>query len=324
MQVSVIIPTYNKAPFIREAIDSVLAQTFKDLEILVIDDGSTDETAAVLKSYLDTGQISYFYQANQGPSAARNKGLAQAKGQYIKFLDSDDFLYPEQIEKQIRDIEQEPGVISITDCVILKLNGSLEKRPVKLPGKDKQLASFIESNRGVIHAFLVPKPLLDRVGGFDGSLTCSEDTDLWIRILATGASMKHLPMTGCCYRMLKTGISDNTENMFFQKIKIYEKVNQSYLKQDQTPPFLMDSLLAVNAKLLEESKARKIDPTKHLPNTLKMTDKIYDLNSKGALRWLYKAGGIRNYLNGRYLFKCLTKKNYRYNLLHHNYSWRYL
>ena len=323
MIISVIIPTYNKAPYIQQAVDSVLGQTYKDLEIIVVDDGSTDETVPKLKSYVDAGLITYLYQTNQGPSVARNVGLRLARGQYIKFLDSDDFLYPEQIKKQIQDIEGEPEAISITDYLILKLNGKTEKRPVYLVSKEKQLASFIESNRATIHSFLVPKFLLDRVGGFDESLTCSEDTDLWIRILGQGAYMKHLPFIGCCYRMLKTGISDNTENMFFQKIKIYEKINHSFLAQAITFPFLIDSLLVINTKLLEECAARKMDPAEHLPYTMKMTERLYDLRLKGVLRLLYMRLGTRNYLKGRYLFRSLMKKDYRFNLLHHNYSWRY-
>jgi len=323
MTVSVIIPTYNKAPYIRQAVDSALAQTYKDLEIIVVDDGSTDETVSILKSYVDAGQITYIYQDNQGPSKARNAGLKLARGRYIKFLDSDDFLFPEQIEKQFRDIEQEPEAISISDSLLLKLNGISEHRPVHLVSKERQLASFIESNRGVIHAFLVPKSLLDRVGGFDVTLTCSEDTDLWIRILGVGAYMKHLPFVGCCYRMLKTGISDNTENMFFQKIKIYEKLNRSFLAQKTASPFLIESLLAVNTKLLEECAAREMDPAGHLTYTMKMTDRIYDMHKKGVLKLLYKGIGIRNYLKARFLFKSLTKRNYRFDLLHHNYNWRY-
>jgi len=321
--VSVIIPTYNKTLYIQQAIDSVLSRTYKDLQIIVVDDGSTDDTLSKLKSYIHSNQITYIYQTNQGPSVARNAGLRVANGKYIKFLDSDDFLYPEQIEKQIQDIKNEPEAISITDSLVLKLNGNTEERRVYLVSREKQLASFIESNRGVIHAFLVPKSLLESVGGFNESLNCSEDTDLWIRTLENGAYMKHLPIIGCCYRMLKTGISNNTENMFFQKIKIYERVNESFLTKKLSSFFLIESLLGINTRLLEECEARELNPLERMPFTLKMTDRLYDLNIKGVSRLIYKSTGIQHYLKVRFLFKSLIKKNYRSNLLQHNYSWRY-
>jgi glycosyltransferase involved in cell wall biosynthesis len=322
-EVSVIIPSYNHAQYIAEAIDSVLAQTFKDLEIIVIDDGSTDQTASVLKSYVDNGQIVYIYQANKGPSAARNAGLRLARGRYVKFLDGDDYLYPEQIARQIRDIRGEPDAISVTDCDILKPSGIIEVRKAHLVSREKQLAAFIESNRVVIHAVLLPKFLLDGVGGFDESLTCSVDTDLWIRILGVGVYMKHLPYVGCCYRILRKSVSDNTENMFFQKVKIYEKLNHTFLAEDITNAFLIDSLLSVNTKLLEEGVARKMDSRQKLPNTMAMTEKLYLFRLKGALGLLYRAVGVWNYLKLRYIFRRLTNKDYNFNLLYHNYKWRY-
>ena len=322
-EVSVIIPSHNHAPFIQEAIDSVLAQTFRDVEIIVIDDGSTDDTRQKLKPYMDAGRIKCLFQQNLGPSTARNAGLKLARGRYIKFLDSDDFLYPEQIERQLKDIQMEPDAISMTDAAILKLDGRLENRPVHLVIRENQLASFIESNRGVIHAYLVPKYMLDGVGGFDESLNCSEDTDLWIRILETGAYMKHLPMIGCCYRMLKQGLSDDTENIFVQKSKIYEKLNHNFMAQNLTNSFLIDCLVTVNTKLLEECVARKMDPRLKLPDTMDNTERLYHCRLRGPLSLLYKILGVWNYLQLRYLFRLMTRKDYHYNLLYHNYKWRY-
>lgn len=101
-KISVIIPTYNRAHYVSQAIDSVLAQTFTDYEILVIDDGSIDNTKEVLQSYLD--KITYIYQENKGVSAARNTGLRLARGEWIAFLDSDDIWLPEKLEVQFNDV----------------------------------------------------------------------------------------------------------------------------------------------------------------------------------------------------------------------------
>ena len=98
-KVSVIIPTYNRAHYICETIDSILAQTYRDYEIIVVDDGSADNTRKVLQKY--DGKVRYFYQKNRGPSAARNFGISQSQGEYIAFLDDDDLWTENKLELQI-------------------------------------------------------------------------------------------------------------------------------------------------------------------------------------------------------------------------------
>jgi glycosyltransferase involved in cell wall biosynthesis len=111
-RVSVIIPTYNCDRFLPEAIDSVLMQTYQDYEIIVIDDGSTDQTCQVLEAYKH--KIRYFYQQNQGSAVARNLGIKQAKGEFIAFLDADDFwLLPEKLAEQVNCFEQQPSLGSV-------------------------------------------------------------------------------------------------------------------------------------------------------------------------------------------------------------------
>src|SRR5690349_3602213 len=107
-KVSVIIPTYNRAQFIARAVDSVLEQTYKDFEIIVIDDGSSDNTQEILKAY--EGKIRYVYQQNKGISAARNRGIQEAKGEYIAFLDSDDVWKPEKLSVQVAILDVNPHV----------------------------------------------------------------------------------------------------------------------------------------------------------------------------------------------------------------------
>jgi len=104
-RVSVIIPTYNCAQFITEAIESALMQTYTDIEIVVVDDGSTDNTKEILKPYIEKNFLTYIYQENQGPGAARNTGIKAATGEYIAFLDADDTLTEDSVEKRINLIE---------------------------------------------------------------------------------------------------------------------------------------------------------------------------------------------------------------------------
>ena len=104
-EISVIVPTYNYAHFIGDCLDSIFAQTYKDFEVIVIDDGSTDDTARVLEKY--KGEIRYIYQENKGLPAARNTGIKAAQGEYLAFLDSDDLWLPEKLGEQVLFLRNE-------------------------------------------------------------------------------------------------------------------------------------------------------------------------------------------------------------------------
>jgi len=108
VSVSVIIPVYNRQRYVVQSLESVLAQTYRDYEIVVVDDGSTDGTREVLEPYMN--RIRYFYQANAGASAARNKGVQESEGAYLAFLDSDDMWEPEKLEKQIQYVQDDETV----------------------------------------------------------------------------------------------------------------------------------------------------------------------------------------------------------------------
>src|SRR5690606_1176147 len=106
--VSVITPTYNRADFIGEAVESVLAQTYPNFELVIIDDGSTDNTRDILEPYLKDSRIRLFHQQNQGQSVARNRGLEEATGEFICFLDSDNAWFPEKLEKSLKAFDHNP------------------------------------------------------------------------------------------------------------------------------------------------------------------------------------------------------------------------
>ena len=110
--VSVVIPSFNSGDYILEAIESVAQQTYLRVEVIVVDDGSTDDTVKKLRSLIETGKIHYTFQSNQGLAAARNTGIELAKGEYLQFLDADDLISPTKIEKQVQRLENslEPAV----------------------------------------------------------------------------------------------------------------------------------------------------------------------------------------------------------------------
>ncbi len=179
--VSVIIPTFNRCEWVREAIDSVLAQTFQTVELIVVDDGSTDKTYDMLMSYRDL--IRVIRQSNRGVSAARNQGIALSTGQYIALLDSDDLWLPQKLEIQVDFFLTNPeALICQTDEIWIR-NGvrvNPGKRHQKPSGMifEPSLALCLVSPSAV----MMNRSLFDRVGLFNESFPACEDYDMWLRI----------------------------------------------------------------------------------------------------------------------------------------------
>jgi glycosyltransferase involved in cell wall biosynthesis len=178
---SVIIPTYNRARCLREAVDSVLAQEFRDFELIVVDDGSRDETPQLLQSYGDS--IRVLRQENRGVSAARNAGIAGSRGELIAFLDSDDIWLPGKLSRQVEFFRQNPeSLICQTEELWVK-NG----RRVN-PGKrhQKREGMIFEPSLELClvspSAVMLRRELFDRVGLFNERLPACEDYDLWLRV----------------------------------------------------------------------------------------------------------------------------------------------
>ncbi len=179
--VSVIIPTYNRGWILREAIDSVLAQEFTDYELIVVDDGSTDDTREILDIY--GRQITVLRQSNQGVSAARNRGIAASRAQLIAFLDSDDLWLPQKLTRQVRFFKSNPDALIAQTEEIWVRNGvrvNPKKRHQKYSGLifEPSLALCLVSPSAV----MIRKSLFDIVGLFNERLPACEDYDLWLRV----------------------------------------------------------------------------------------------------------------------------------------------
>jgi glycosyltransferase involved in cell wall biosynthesis len=179
--VSVIIPTYNRGWIIREAIDSVLEQDFIDFELIVVDDGSTDDTADILKTF--GRDINVIRQSNQGVSAARNRGIAASSGQLIAFLDSDDLWLSHKLAVQVEFFTSQPDAMICQTQEQWVRNGvrvNLQKRHHKFSGMifERSLELCLVSPSAV----MIKKRLLEEVGRFDERLPACEDYDLWLRI----------------------------------------------------------------------------------------------------------------------------------------------
>jgi glycosyltransferase involved in cell wall biosynthesis len=182
-RVAVVIPTHNCAPYLARALDSVFAQTYRNLYVVVVDDGSTDNTDGVLRGYGERGI--FLKQPHSGPGAARNRGIRASDGTYIAFLDADDVWLPTKLERQIELLERQPHLDLV--CSDFSLRGGLAPTQSYLNGlrlhADALVFERLLRNCPVCTSTVViRRRCLDDVGLFNESLTVSEDLNLWLRI----------------------------------------------------------------------------------------------------------------------------------------------
>lgn len=232
--VSVIIPTYNRAKFVTEAVESVLNQTYSNIEIIIVDDGSTDNTREVLGEY--QGKIKYVYQNERGErSKARNDGFRHSRGEYIAFLDSDDLWLPTKIEKQVKVLNEEPDVAVVYVRVqFVDVNGDPYRGEIcwdALECRRKSLYEDLMTHNviGAPSAVMVRRSCLNSVGLFDESMVTCEDLDLWRRLAQHCAFYKiDLPLVK--FRVH----TENTQGKFSMMAKGYETIMRKISKD--TPP----------------------------------------------------------------------------------------
>jgi len=205
--VSIIIPTYNTGQYIKEAVDSALCQTYKNCEVIVVDDGSTDQTKVILKPHIESKKIIYIYQENKGLAGARNTGIRAATGDYIAFLDADDVFLPEKIGRQMLHFAKNPTCdVSYCDLYhfydekpgeLLKLNYTYYSGTDVFPNLLKR--HFIAPL-----SVIMRRSVFDRFGYFDEQLRRAEDLDLWFRISYLGGKICFVPEQLAKLRMRKT------------------------------------------------------------------------------------------------------------------------
>lgn len=183
--ISVVIPTRDRARYLNQALDSVFAQTFLDYEIIVVDDGSTDETRRILAPLVEDKKIYYEYQQATGVSAARNRGIELARGQYVAFLDSDDLFLPDKLEKQYELFKENP-TLGFVHCSFSKFDDGGNDLGVRDTSRFRgQLYPWMLQEWSILMAMpcmLMRTMVLKEIGGFDESMKWAEDMDLWRRV----------------------------------------------------------------------------------------------------------------------------------------------
>ncbi|MFM8552679.1 MAG: glycosyltransferase family 2 protein, partial [Nitrospiraceae bacterium] len=181
--VSVVIPVFNGAPFVAKAVASVRAQGLRDVEILVVDDGSTDGTQVVLADLQRTEGIVWFQQDHGGPARSRNRGIQEAKGTFVALLDCDDVWLPHKLERQLALLRDRPelGLVH-TDYEVVDEQGRVEERVAARHSPEPLVRAFAGGHVALPSTLLIRRAVLGKVGGLNPDLYGSEDSDLTIRL----------------------------------------------------------------------------------------------------------------------------------------------
>ena len=270
--VSVIIPTYRHAHTVLETLDSVFAQTFINHEIIVVNDGSPDDTAERLRPLVEAGRIRYIEQANAGQANARNRGLAEARGEFIAFLDDDDLWPPDKLEWQVAWLQedQNAGVIGGGHMDIAASGVSVSEPP--LIAGDLSFERMLEGNPFVSPGqTLIRKTLLRAIGGYDPGIWGVDDYDLWLR-LSRQAKIVIMPRVALCYRRHAGNASRDVEKMYWNLLK--------------TVRFHLSQLDAAACARVEESSYRY----------------LYDYAVRGVFRaWFSPSGLAKRWLKWKQL-----------------------
>lgn len=246
--VSVIIPAYNSSQYIEESIDSCIIQINNDDEIVVVDDGSTDGTADVLKKYSSFDNIKYIYQENRGPAAARNTGMKCAKGAYISFLDSDDTFLEGSIDARRTYLDSHSEVSFVfSDHYLKRTVEGLSRKHTEVELLEKLERFIVSRNRNEVilstngltqvylsnpcfhfNTVMMRRDCLNRCGYFNEELLCAEDTEMMLRLLVNSTFVGYLDIPTSNYNYFRNGISTNPERAISNHIKFFLHISDMY------------------------------------------------------------------------------------------------
>jgi glycosyltransferase involved in cell wall biosynthesis len=208
-RVSVVIPAYNAAPFLRETLDSVMSQTCRDFEVVVVDDGSIDDTAGIAESY--GARVRVIRTPNRGVARARNTGIEEAKGEFVAFLDSDDLWRPDKLARQLAVVGAESRFV-YSDTVSFGIEAMADLRMSdgkKIPSGDI-LGALVEDNFIATSTVLLDRRIALQAGGFNADLAVGEDWYLWLQVarLTRGT---FVPEPLVQYRVRRGSLGSNVE-----------------------------------------------------------------------------------------------------------------
>lgn len=228
-RVSVITPAYNAARFLGEMIESVRRQTFQDWELVIVDDGSTDDTVAVIERFAADRRIRLLRQPNAGPSAARNHGMRAARGSFFAFLDSDDQWLPTFLEHQLGVFDAHPETALVTTTAY-DLGGPHDGQSRRRPASDYPvltLEDIIRNDSAVFIMTVFRREVFERIGGLDEAQWTSEDYDFWIRAALAGFAFRVSTQPLALYRRHEGSLSSDNARMLRGILHTYSKTRRA-------------------------------------------------------------------------------------------------
>lgn len=207
--VSVVTPTFNRADFIEEAVNSVLAQTYANYELLIVDDGSTDDTRKLLEPALADPRIQYFHQENQGQSIARNHALSKARGELVCFLDSDNYWPTEKLRAQVELFKQKPEYDVIYGDVVIVDEKGQEVTRQNMKRYSGNIAKYmVRDNCVSMNTAMVRRRCFDELGGMSNTRRVADDYELWLKFSAIYRFL-YIPEFLAYYRVMEDQISSD-------------------------------------------------------------------------------------------------------------------
>jgi glycosyltransferase involved in cell wall biosynthesis len=227
--VSIIIPCYNTAQWIGAAIESCLAQTYRPIEIIVVDDGSTDDSVSIVQQFGDT--VILETGPNRGGNHARNRAFELASGRYIQYLDADDFLLPEKIARQVSFLDETGADVVYGDWRHLHHlpDGRIEYEDIKISGHHDDILYTLLTGWWVpINSLLYKREVVEASGGWDTTLKALQDKDFQITLALSGATYRYQPGCTTIYRRFgKSTVSSGNLNWFINNYQVLEKARHS-------------------------------------------------------------------------------------------------
>lgn len=244
-KVSIIIPVYNSEKFLASAICALLSQTYNNIEIIIVDDESGDKSYELAKTF-ESGSCKIFQQKNAGAAVARNTGLAHAKGEYIQFMDVDDFLSEDKIEKQVEALKGQKNKVAVCDYIsffdqreMQNISPAVDQSPfiyssdspadflINLYGGYGS-SNFIQTN-----SWLTPRSIIDKVGGWRNYRCPDDDGEFFARVLLASEGIVHVPGVYNYYRrsVKEASLSNNTNKKYLQNTLLTIDLKHQYLLQ---------------------------------------------------------------------------------------------
>jgi glycosyltransferase involved in cell wall biosynthesis len=283
--VSIVIPCYRQSHYLQNAIDSCLAQTHRDIEILVVNDGSDDDTEAIATSY--GCPVRHIFRENGGLSAARNTGIAAARGNWIKFLDADDHLAPDHLEVQLGFLHSQPDCIGA--CTV---RAYWEDDPTRaediVPHFHAFLPDFLRQPDSAVHAFLFPADIVHAVRGFNEDVRIAEDWEFFCRVGKLKPQVISDQRLGAYYRLRAGSMSRDRSGMVLSVALQLLKLHAEFKSEPDCTWFGKDLLFAEQQtyrRLLVANLARQ-KVAKELLTNIEELQHLFGVHSES---WKYSA-----------------------------------